>query len=599
MPAGNWSQDTGDLCRLGSVAWISGPVVRATDVRHGRMLEQVFVGEQRLIGEIIRLTGNEAVVQVYEDASGLQVGAPIYGTGAPLSVELAPGLIGAIFDGLQRPLAQLAVEQGVWIDRGSRLVSLERNREWDFRPTLGSGQAVTEGQVLGRVQETPVIEHRILVPVQLHGNLTWIAPAGTYRIDETIARIETGSGEVPVTMLSRWPVRKARPFRTRRRPSVPLITGQRVIDACFPLAKGGAATIPGGFGTGKTITQHNLAKWCDADLIVYIGCGERGNEMTGVLREFPELEDPRTGRPLIERTIMIANTSNMPVAAREASIYTGITLAEYYRDMGYDVAVMADSTSRWAEALREIAGRLEEMPAEEGYPAYLGTRLGAFYERAGRVETLASDTGSLSIIGAVSPPGGDFSEPVTQQTRRFVRCFWALDRELARARHFPAIEPVESYSEYATALAPWWTEREPEWPRLRAEALDLLRRDRRLQQLVKLVGEDALPDQQRLTLFGARLWRDAFLQQNAFDPIDRYTSPEKQVAMMEVLSHWLSRAAEVIRRRIPFYRVRELAVTAAVARMKETPNDQVDSIRQIGFRIEAEMTGLERSLSEE
>lgn len=356
--------------------------------------------------------------------------------------------------------------------------------------------------------------------------------------------------------------------------------------------------IPGGFGTGKTVTQHNLAKWCEADLIVYIGCGERGNEMTGVLTEFPSLEDPKTGRPLIERTIMVGNTSNMPVAAREASIYTGVTIAEYFRDMGLHVAVMADSTSRWAEALREISGRLEEMPAEEGFPAYLATRLAAFYERAGRVETLGGVEGSMTIIGAVSPPGGDFSEPVTQQTRRFVRCFWALDRELASARHFPAIHPVDSYSEYAQDLMAWWTEREPDWALLRSEALDLMQKDRRLQQMVKLVGEDSLPDDQKLALFGARLWREAFLQQNAFDPIDRYTTPEKQVAMMKVLQHWIARATDVMKIHIPFYRVRELPVTEKIARMKAIPNEELDTIGQIVTQIDAEMNQLEHTMQE-
>lgn len=356
--------------------------------------------------------------------------------------------------------------------------------------------------------------------------------------------------------------------------------------------------IPGGFGTGKTVTQHNLAKWCEADLIVYIGCGERGNEMTGVLTEFPSLEDPKTGRPLIERTIMVGNTSNMPVAAREASIYTGVTIAEYFRDMGLHVAVMADSTSRWAEALREISGRLEEMPAEEGFPAYLATRLAAFYERAGRVKTLGGVEGSMTIIGAVSPPGGDFSEPVTQQTRRFVRCFWALDRELASARHFPAIHPVDSYSEYAQDLMAWWTEREPDWALLRSEALDLMQKDRRLQQMVKLVGEDSLPDDQKLALFGARLWREAFLQQNAFDPIDRYTTPEKQVAMMKVLQRWIARATEVMKSHIPFYRVRELPVTEKIARMKAIPNEELDTIGQIVTQIDAEMTQLEQTMQE-
>lgn len=584
--------------RLGIVARVNGPVVCVTHVQHAQMMDVALVGEERLIGEIIRLKGEEAVIQVYEDTTGLMAGVPVYGTGRPLSVELGPGLVGTIYDGIQRPLARLIEKSGPWIDRGGQLAALDRNREWNFQPRVSNGKSVAEGEVLGSVQETPLIEHRILVPPGIHGNLVWLAPEGAYRVEEPVARIRADSGEIPITMLSRWPIRQARPGRRRLLPTIPLITGQRVIDALFPLPKGGAAMIPGGFGTGKTVTQHNLAKWCEADLIVYIGCGERGNEMTGVLTEFPSLEDPKTGRPLIERTIMVGNTSNMPVAAREASIYTGVTIAEYFRDMGLHVAVMADSTSRWAEALREISGRLEEMPAEEGFPAYLATRLAAFYERAGRVETLGGVEGSMTIIGAVSPPGGDFSEPVTQQTRRFVRCFWALDRELASARHFPAIHPVDSYSEYAQDLMAWWTEREPDWALLRSEALDLMQKDRRLQQMVKLVGEDSLPDDQKLALFGARLWREAFLQQNAFDPIDRYTTPEKQVAMMKVLQHWIARATDVMKIHIPFYRVRELPVTEKIARMKAIPNEELDTIGQIVTQIDAEMNQLEHTMQE-
>ncbi len=586
------------LSELGKVAWVSGPVVRASHVQDAHMKEVVLVGEARMIGEVIRLRGAEAVVQVYEDTTGLMAGAPIYGTGAPLSVELGPGLAGAIFDGLQRPLARLAEQSGSWIERGTVASALDRSRRWEFRPGAAVGAPVHPGDPLGRVRETALLDHLVTVPPDVEGTMTWLAPEGDYGVEEPIARVKTVTGEVSLSMLRRWSVRVARPFAARLMPSVPLITGQRVIDTLFPLAKGGAAMIPGGFGTGKTVTQQNLAKWSDADLIVYIGCGERGNEMTDVIRQFPELEDPRTGRPLIDRTILIANTSNMPVAAREASIYTGITLAEYYRDMGLHVAVMADSTSRWAEALREIGGRLEEMPAEEGFPAYLATRLAEFYERAGRVRTLGGREGSVSLIGAVSPPGGDFSEPVTQQTRRFVRCFWALDRELASARHFPAIEPVDSYSEFARDLGGWWGERDPDWLKLRADVLDLLRRDRRLQRLVKLVGEEALPDEQKLALLGARLWREAFLQQNAFDEVDRFTTPEKQVAMMGILHHWFESAGEVIQRRVPFYRLRESPVTEKVARMKEIPNDQVETIKNLAQDIDQEMDRLARSAQE-
>ncbi|RMH38157.1 MAG: V-type ATP synthase subunit A [Nitrospirae bacterium] len=576
--------------------WISGPVVRVTTHQPARMMEMVFVSEERLIGEIIRLRGDEAIIQVYEDTTGLEAGMPVFGTGAPLSVELGPGLVSTIYDGLQRPLAKFVERSGPWIDRGGRFPSLDPVRRWAFRPATSAGITVEGGMVLGTVQESAVITHRILVPPRVRGTLRWLAPEGEYTVAEPIASIQTASHETTVTMRHSWPVRMARPVRRRLRPSIPLLTGQRIIDALFPLAKGGTAMIPGGFGTGKTVMQHQLAKWSDADLIVYIGCGERGNEMTNVLKEFPHLEDPKSGRPLIERTILVANTSNMPVAAREASIYTGLTLAEYYRDMGLDVAVMADSTSRWAEALREISGRLEEMPAEEGFPAYLGTRLAEFYERAGRVETLNGQEGSLSIIGAVSPPGGDLSEPVTQQTRRFVRCFWALDRELASARHFPAIQPVESYSEYAQDLLNWWLDHEPEWARLREHVVDLLRRDRRLQQLVKLVGEEALPDEQKLALYAARLWREAFLQQSAFEPIDRYTTVEKQLAMMRVIDHWYERASELIKRHVPFYRLAELPVNERIMRMKLTPNEEAATILHLVQEIDTEMETLAQSL---
>lgn len=581
---------------LGTISWVSGPVIRAVDVSQAHMLEMVFVGEERLIGEVIRLQGHEAVIQVYEETTGLMAGMPVYGTGAPLSVELGPGLVGTIYDGLQRPLSRFVERGGPWIDRGGRFPPLDRSRRWTFTPTASVGNPIEGGMVLGSVQETPRILHRVLVPPGLQGTLSWVAGEGSYTVEAPIARIHTPSGDVSLSMSMRWPVRTARPVRRRLQPSIPLLTGQRVIDALFPLAKGGTAMIPGGFGSGKTVIQHQLAKWSNADLIVYIGCGERGNEMTNVLREFPHLEDPATGRPLIERTILVANTSNMPVAAREASIYTGLTLAEYYRDMGLDVAVMADSTSRWAEALREIAGRLEEMPAEEGFPAYLGTRLAEFYERAGRVEAFSQVEGSMSIIGAVSPPGGDFSEPVTQQTRRFVRCFWALDRELASARHFPAIQPVDSYSEYVQDLQAWWTEHEPDWGRFREQVIDLLRRDRRLQQLVKLVGEETLPDEQKLALFGAKLWREAFLRQSAFEPTDRYSTPDKQLAMMRILHHWFTRASDLIKRRIPFYRLAELPVNERILRMHLFPNEDVSAILQLRSVIDTEMDALEPSL---
>ena len=434
--------------KIGTVTWISGPVVRARGSRNVGMLELVEVGEERLVGEVIGLRGDTITAQVYEETSGMRPGAPMYGTGLPLSVELGPGLLKSIFDGIQRPLPLIEMQSGSFIGRGMRLDPLYRKDRWKFSPRAAVGDDVSGGRTIGSVMETATFEHRIMVPPYLSGKLTWMAPEGEYTIEDPIARIMVGKEEKELTMLQRWPVRRPRPYKARLRSTTPLITGQRVLDTFFPVAKGGAAGIPGPFGSGKTVTQHSIAKWADAQVIVYIGCGERGNEMTEVLQEFPHLVDPRSGRPLMERTVLIANTSNMPVAAREASIYTGITIAEYYRDMGYHVALMADSTSRWAEALREVSGRLEEMPAEEGYPAYLAGRLAEFYERAGYVETTNGELGSVSIVGAVSPPGGDFSEPVTQHTKRFIRCFWALDKSLASARHFPSIHWLDSYSEY-------------------------------------------------------------------------------------------------------------------------------------------------------
>ena len=505
--------------------WVNGPVVRARGSQNVGMLEVVEVGEEHLVGEVIGLERDVLTIQVYEETSGLRPGAPVYGTGMPLSVELGPGLLQSIFDGIQRPLPVLELRSGTFIGRGIKTTPLYRKQKWTFTPKLSAGIPVQAGTILGTVPETPLIEHRVMVPPELAGTLTWIAPQGDYTIEEPIARLETQRGEQVITMLRRWPVRRPRPYKLRMPPNELLTTGQRVLDAFFPLARGGAAAIPGGFGAGKTITQHQIAKWSNAQVVVYVGCGERGNEMTEVLQEFPELKDPRSGRPLMERTILIANTSNMPVAAREASIYTGVTLAEYYRDMGYHVAMMADSTSRWAEALREISGRLEEMPAEEGYPAYLAARLAGFYERAGRVTTLSGASGSVTIIGAVSPPGGDFSEAVTQHTRRFTRCFWALDKTLASARHFPSVNWLESYSEYANDMAAWWREQGYEdWYKLRGQALELLKQEDQPQQIVKLVGPDALPDDQRLILEPAGLLCEGLLQEKAPEPLDyRYT----------------------------------------------------------------------------
>jgi len=580
----------------GTVSGVNGPVVRAQMQQAVGMSELVWVGVQRLVGEVIGLRDASAIVQVYEDTTGLMPGVPLYASGSPLFVELGPGLLGRIFDGIQRPLEALAARSGDFVQRGGSISALDRNRSWSFTPTCPPGTVVRGGEVLGTVRETPSIEHRVLVPPGTSGRLTWVAEPGSYTLDDPIAHVE-GQGTVrELRLWHRWPVRQLRPYRQRRAPTAPLLTGQRVIDAFFPLARGGTAAIPGGFGTGKTVTQHNLAKWADAQIIVYAGCGERGNEMTGVLTDLPRLEDPRTGHPLLERTVLVANTSNMPVAAREASIYTAITVAEYYRDMGYDVALLADSTSRWAEALREVSGRLEEMPAEEGFPAYLATRLAEFYERAGTVTTLAGGTGSVSVIGAVSPPGGDFTEPVTQHTKRFVRCFWGLDKELASARFFPAVNFRDSYSEYAAELAPWWHEQVgADWAALRARGVELLNQEAKLQQIVRLVGEESLPDRERMVLEGAWVLRNAFLQQNAFDAIDRYSTPVKQLRMLQAVFHYIDRGLGIVERKIPVYRVKALAVRTTLLRMRfEIANEATPQFDAVIAAIDAQMDALGR-----
>ncbi len=515
---------------------INGPLVICDRPELFSMSERVAVGEAGLIGEVIRIEPGHVAIQVYEDTTGLHLGEPVNGSGNALAVELGPGLLGGIFDGIQRPLTELYRLGGDFIGRGVAIPALDRKRAWPYSPLVQPGTEVDGGAAIGEVSETSAITHRVLLPPDCRGSIISVQDAGEYRVDEPLVRIKTPQGdEREITMVQRWPVRIKRPVRERLPPTEPLITGQRIIDTFFPIARGGSAAIPGGFGTGKTVTQHNLAKWCDADIIVYIGCGERGNEMTGVVREFPHLTDPLTGRPLLERTVMIANTSNMPVAAREASIYTGITIAEYFRDQGFDVALMADSTSRWAEALREISGRLEEMPAEEGFPAYLPTRTAEFYERAGRVRTLAGEIGSVSAIGAVSPPGGDFSEPVTLHTRRFVKSYWALDKDLASARFFPAINPLESHSEYAEDLAEWWSNLDDNWRNNRDEAMRILLQEVQLSQVVRIMGEEGLPDEERKVLIAARLIRDAFLQQSAFSENDRFASPQKQAKMLALV----------------------------------------------------------------
>ncbi|MDR2500660.1 MAG: V-type ATP synthase subunit A [Treponema sp.] len=548
----------------GRVERISGPIIRAAGMGRAGLFDVVEVGERRITGEIIRLEQDEAVIQVYEDATGLQTGAPVFSTGRPLSALLGPGLMGAIYDGIQRPLKLLYEQNGPFMAGGSRGDPLDMAKAWPFIPDpalagrLAQGETVKArpGLVLGRVRETESITCTIMVPPHTRGGvLTELIPPGNVTAGQRVARTSMGE-DFPLAQW--WPVRIPRPCGERYITDQPLITGQRVIDMFFPLAKGGTAAIPGGFGTGKTMTQHAVAKWCDADVIIYIGCGERGNEMTDVLAEFPRLLDPRTGRSLMERTILIANTSNMPVAAREVSIYTGVTLAEFYRDMGCHVAIMADSTSRWAEALRELSGRMEEMPAEEGFPAYLPTRLAEFYERAGRVGTLSGAEGSVSIIGAVSPPGGDFSEPVTQHTKRFIRCFWALDRDLANARHYPAISWTDSYSEYADEVKPWWEQVNAAWPAVRQQALELLKKEQRLAEIVRLIGPDALPDDQRLVLLAADIIKNGFLQQNTFDEVDMYCVPAKQVRLLELIMEFYERSRLCITLGAPLFKINAL-----------------------------------------
>ncbi|MBQ2670355.1 MAG: V-type ATP synthase subunit A, partial [Clostridia bacterium] len=492
----------------GTILGINGPVVRVIGSGSFEMQEMVYVGDEELIGEVIGVTEKETIVQVYEETTGLKKGEKVTGTGSPLAITLAPGILSNIFDGIERPLKDIKKLSGAFVTRGLKVTNLDEEKEWDVKIKASAGDVVSGGDIIATTQETSLIEHRVMIPPEIKGTIEWIASDGKYKITDVIAKVKCGNEIKDITIAQKWPIKKSRPYTVRQPISRPLVTGQRVIDAFFPLAKGGAAAIPGGFGTGKTMTQHQLAKWCDADIIVYIGCGERGNEMTQVLEEFSELIDPKSGKPLLDRTVLIANTSNMPVAAREASIYTGVTLAEYYRDMGYDVALMADSTSRWAEALREISGRLEEMPAEEGFPAYLASRLSQFYERAGYVTNLNGSEGSVSIIGAVSPQGGDFSEPVTQNTKRFIRCFWALDKPLAYARHYPAIHWLTSYSEYLGELADWDnTNVSSDFMKKREKLMAILQEESGLMEIVKLIGADVLPDGQKATLEVARTIR--------------------------------------------------------------------------------------------
>ena len=576
---------------------INGPVVTVKGETDLGMLETVFVGNNRLIGEVIGLNKDFTTIQVYEETAGLTVGEPIDSTGAPMCVTLGPGLLGNIFDGIQRPLPAIEAKYGAFIGRGAQFAALNTEKKYDVTVQVKVGDRVSGGDVFATCPETSTITHKAMVPPALSGEIVSVKPHGQYTVEAPLAVLKTDTGKtVELTLSQKWPIRTPRPTTKRLPANKPLVTGQRVIDTVFPIAKGGAAAIPGGFGTGKTMTQHQLAKWCDADIIIYVGCGERGNEMTQVLEEFSELVDPRTGKPLLERTVLIANTSNMPVAAREASIYTGITLAEYYRDMGYHTALMADSTSRWAEALCEISGRLEEMPADEGFPAYLPSRLSEFYERSGYVENLNGTEGSVTLIGAVSPQGSDFSEPVTQNTKRFTRCFWALDKSLAYARHYPAINWNLSYSEYLGDLSNWYRDNvSPDFMKYREELCALLAEANSLMEIVKLIGADVLPDDQKLIIEIARVIRVGFLQQNAFHKDDTFVPLEKQYKMMYVILHLYHRAREVVARQVPISKLLATGLFDKLIKMKyDVPNDNLSVLDEYSKEIDTVMDGLLR-----
>lgn len=576
----------------GKIIKVSGPLVVAEGMSDAKMYEVVRVSKHRLIGEVIELRGDKASIQVYEETTGLGPGEPVYLTGAPLSVELGPGLIEAIYDGIQRPLNVLVEKVGTRITRGIDVFSLDRERKWDFVPVVQAGSTVQSGDIIGTVQETVVVTHKIMIPPGISGKLLEIN-AGAFTIDQPVAKVETADGVKEITMLQKWPVRRGRPYQEKLSPTQLMATGQRVIDTFFPVAKGGTACIPGPFGSGKTVVQHQLAKWADAEIIVYVGCGERGNEMTDVLMEFPEIKDPRTGEALMKRTVLVANTSDMPVAAREASIYTGITIAEYYRDMGYSVAIMADSTSRWAEALREISGRLEEMPGEEGYPAYLGSRLADFYERAGRVISLGSDNrqGALTAIGAVSPPGGDMSEPVTQATLRIVKVFWGLDAALAYRRHFPAINWLSSYSLYTDRLVEFFADHvAPDFTRYRMDALRLLQEEAELEEIVRLVGMDALSAGDQLTMETARSIREDYLHQNAFHEIDTYTSLKKQYLMLQVILIFDKIARIQLQEGITLKKILDDPIREQIARAKYLPEDQLGKVEALIASIKTKVS---------
>lgn len=578
----------------GKIVKVSGPLIVAEGMSQCKMYDVVHVSEKKLIGEVIELRGDRASIQVYEETSGLGPGENVYSTGAPLSVELAPGLIEDIYDGIQRPLAKLREVAGDRIERGVYLPAVDHEKKWTFEPRVTIGDSVESGSVLGVVQENVLVEHKIMTPYGVKGVVKEIKH-GDFNVDETIAVVETEKGDVNVTMLQKWPVRKGRPYREKLSPKAPLVTGQRVIDTLFPIAKGGVAAVPGPFGSGKTVVQHQLAKWADADIIVYVGCGERGNEMTDVLNEFPTLIDPKSGQPLMKRTVLIANTSDMPVAAREASIYTGITIAEYFRDMGYSVAIMADSTSRWAEALREMSGRLEEMPGEEGYPAYLSSRLAEFYERAGIVKVLGQENtvGSITAIGAVSPPGGDLSEPVSQATLRIVKVFWGLSASLAYKRHFPAVDWLTSYSLYAERLGEWYTDNvDEEWMKLRAKCMRILQEEASLDEIVRLVGMDALSPENRLTMETAKSIREDYLHQNAFHEVDTFSSLAKQEYMLRLILTFDELAKEALEKNVDVEDILDLSVREQIGRAKYIPETEMSKFDEILAEIKSEMRAL-------
>ncbi len=581
----------------GKIVWVSGPAVRADGMSSVKMYETVEVGESKLIGEVIRLTGDVAFIQVYESTSGLKPGEEVVGTGQPLSVLLGPGIIGRIYDGIQRPLDDIAEKSGAFIGRGITTSPVDMKKKFKFNPTVKKDDTIFGGSILGTVEETPLLTHKILVPPNYaEATITEIVKEGDYDLEDVIAQAKSKSADkIELKMYHKWPVRKPRPYAERYDPTVPLVTGQRIIDTYFPIAKGGTGGIPGGFGTGKTVTLHQIAKWADSQVVVYIGCGERGNEMTEVLVEFPHLIDPRSQRPLMERTVLVANTSNMPVAAREASIYTGVTIAEYYRDMGYDVVLVADSTSRWAEALREMSGRLEEMPAEEGYPSYLASRLAEFYERAGRIRALGSPdrSGSVTIVGAVSPSGADFTEPVTTHTIRFIKTFWALDTRLAYSRHYPSINWMQSYSGYLEDISKWWKENvSPDWYDLRAESYHILQREDTLKEIVRLLGPEALPDEEKLVMEVARMLKIGILQQNSFDKVDTYCSPVKQLKLVRLMVKFYKEAQKALKEGKTLADIRALPIITTLLKAKfEVTDEQISKLDEIDKQLSDSFKG--------